>query len=112
MGKTQTHANERIVSHGDPGTAMYVLVEGFGRFDYGSMWTPPELQKEITTTPTSASGRFQQLTAGQSFGEEIVFGLAETYMYTIVAVRASTFYSISEDGFKDQFRNMPDLHDL
>merc|ERR1712232_657142 len=108
--KTNTHVNERIVSYGDPGTAMYVLVDGFARFDYGSMWTPV---KETPTSPSSGpSGRFQQLNVGQSFGEEIVFGLAETYMYTIVAIKASTFHSISEDGFKDQFRNMPDLHEL
>merc|ERR1712232_122743 len=36
--KTHTNVNERIVTCGDPGIAMYILVEGFGRFDQGHMW--------------------------------------------------------------------------
>merc|ERR1712183_318255 len=104
--KTQVPANERIVRAGDPGIAMYILVEGVARFDNGQMWMPEGAP--ITDRPT---GRFQKLDIGQSFGEEIIFGLEEHYQYTIVTIIPCTFFSISEDGFRDRFRNMPDLHD-
>jgi len=115
--KTQSHAGERIVSHGDPGIAMYILVDGFGRFDQGEMWLPPGLRSNDEDAAvnvmrvSTTTARFQQLTVGQSFGEEIIFGLEENYNYTIVAVSSATLFSISEDGFKDRFKNMPELHD-
>merc|ERR1719240_1086607 len=84
---------------------MYVLVDGLGRFDYGFAWEPPGASK-----PESKNW-FEHLTVGQSFGEEVIFGLAETYLYTIVALHPSTLISISEDGFKERFKNMPDVHD-
>jgi hypothetical protein len=111
--KTQMQACERIVSCGDPGIAMYILVEGFARFDQGEMWLPPQMRLSEAESMVQAtkSRRFHQVTVGDSFGEEIIFGLEENYLYTVVAVSAATLFSISEDGFKDQFKNMPELHE-
>merc|ERR1712048_558850 len=76
LNKTQMDMNEKIVRYGDPGVAMYILVDGLGRYDYGFAWEPPDVAKP------SSKNWFEQLTLGQSFGEEVIFGLAETYQYT------------------------------
>merc|ERR1711924_236898 len=39
-----------------------------------------------------------------------IFQLEEDYMYSVVAMKPCEFHSISEDGFKHQYRNMPELH--
>jgi len=99
--KNHLNKDEHIVNAGDPGIAMYVLVDGVARFDKGLPWNPP-----LATTKVQ---KFQQLIMGDSFGEEIIFGMEETYKYTIVAITDCIFHSISEDGFQDRYRNMPDL---
>jgi CRP-like cAMP-binding protein len=116
-------ADERVVSCGDPGIAMYVLVEGQSRIDFGSLWMPagtaesPENKKNADCeSPKSGqsieSTKKVELNAGQSFGEEIIFGLEESYQYTVITNHPSIFCTISEDAFKDRFRNMPDLHKI
>jgi len=97
-----SNANECIVKVGDPGIAMYSIVDGCARYDKGSMWVPAGAEAPIQ--------RFQKLTEGDSFGEEILFGLEECYGYTIIAITSCIFHSISEDGFKEQYRNMPEVH--
>lgn len=99
--KNHTNKNECIVRTGDPGIAMYILVDGAARYDKGVKWKPPGAG--------GTSATFQQLLDGDSFGEEIIFGMEETYLYTITAISACSFHSISEDGFQDQYKNMPDL---
>lgn len=94
--------NEFIVKVGNPGVAMYILVDGCARYDRGVIWRPAGVQIE--------SRKFQKLREGDSFGEEIIFGLEEDYNYTIMAISACQFHSISEDGFIDQFRSMPSVH--
>jgi hypothetical protein len=98
-----TFANEYIVKIGNPGVAMYSLVEGTARYDKGSIWRPIGVQIE--------GEKFHKLKEGESFGEEIIFGLEETYTYTIVAITNCQFHSISEDGFKDTYKNLPQVHD-
>jgi hypothetical protein len=132
--RTTTKTAERIVNYGDPGVAMYILAEGKGRFELGCMWAPPspgkrdsekspvkdkvditeakeeEKKSEVGSEASIESAGYNPLSVGQSFGEEIIFGLEETYMYTISAVQPSVLFSISEDAFKERFKNMPDLH--
>jgi len=105
LQKNYTNKNEYIVKAGDPGIAMYVLVTGIARFDKGVPWSAPG------TKPAAfkEAQRFQQLIEGDSFGEEILFGLEENYLYTVVAITDCHFHSISEDGFMDRYRNMPEL---
>jgi len=94
--------NEFIVKVGNPGIAMYVLIDGSARYDRGVIWRPAGVRIE--------GKKFQKLKEGDSFGEEIIFGLEEDYNYTIIAISACQFHSISEDGFIDQFRSMPSVH--
>jgi len=98
------HSNEFIVKIANPGVAMYTLVDGTARYDKGSIWRPPRVSID--------DPKFHKLKEGESFGEEIVFGLEETYTYTIVAITSCQFHSISEDGFIDQYKNMPEVHKM
>lgn len=93
--------NEFIVKVGNPGIAMYTLIDGSARYDRGLLWRPGGCK--IT------GERFSKVKTGDSFGEEIILGLEEDYTYTIIAITACQFHSISEDGFVDQFRSMPSV---
>lgn len=99
---THISTKEYVVRMGDPGTAMYILVEGAARYDEGVMFTQGK-GKGLPLT------RFQQVGRGDSFGEEILFGMEETYTYTIIAIVESEFHTISEDGFHERYQNMPEL---
>jgi hypothetical protein len=101
---------ELIVSQGDPGIAMYIIVEGQARFMAGHPWIPTE-GKAGTSKANERLKNAKQLIEGDSFGEEIIFTLEETYNYTIVANSLVSMYSLSEDSFKTRFKNMPDLHE-
>jgi CRP-like cAMP-binding protein len=101
LHKHYTLRSEYVVKEGDPGIAMYILVRGAARYDKGLPWSP-----QGTKSPGQ---RFQQLIEGDSFGEEIIFGLDEVYSYTIASITNCTYHSVSEDGFIDRFRNMPEL---
>lgn len=102
LQKTHTNKDEFVVKIDDPGDKMYFLVEGVARYDKGCQWRPPG---------ADPGQRFHKLIEGDSFGEEIVFDDEDTYTYTIVAITDCILHSISEDGFKDKYRNMPELRD-
>jgi len=85
------------------GIAMYILVEGIARYEKGHLWSPPGANVPFI--------QYQQLIEGDSFGEEIIFGEEEQYVYSVLTLTACTFHLISEDGFQDQYRNMPELRD-
>lgn len=101
LHKSHANAEEFIVKMGDPGIAMYILVEGAARYDQGRKWHP-----EGTAPPGK---RYKHVVGGDSFGEEIIFGLAENYQYTIVTITECEIHSISEDGFQERYQNMPEL---
>lgn len=97
---THPNATEYVVNVGDPGIAMYILVSGAARYEIGLKWPPPN---------AAPGKRFQQVLEGDSFGEEIIFCWAETYSYTIVTITDCVFHLISEDGFQERYRHMPEL---
>jgi len=104
---------EHMVSQGDPGIAMYIIVQGSARFTQGHPWIPSEGGEEGGTSKSNARLKnMSKLIEGDSFGEEIIFTLEETFRYTIVASSLVSMYSLAEDDFKTRFRNMPDLHEL
>jgi CRP-like cAMP-binding protein len=137
---SQAKRGENIVAQGDPGLAMYIIVEGTARFRLGHFWLPPaggnlkkeedrlrkEAKKEAEAkrgASDSAAGTLErtnseylrnlkQLIEGDSFGEEIIFTLEESYRYTIAAEAPMTLCTISEDAFKKRFRNLPDVYDV
>lgn len=100
--KTNCNATEFVVREGDPGYAMFILVDGVARYDTGEPWCPKGVSPRRR--------RYTQMIAGDSFGEEMVLGLAETYAYSIVAWTFCTFHVFPEDRFREQYRNLPELH--
>jgi len=102
---------ECMVSAGDPGIAMYILASGNARFSQGHPWIPPEAEGTPTSKDNSRLKTMTKLIEGDSFGEEIIFTLEETYRYTVVASTLVSMYTVSEDSFKARFRNLPDLHE-
>jgi CRP-like cAMP-binding protein len=108
LHKNHNKYEECIVREGDPGIAMYILVEGTASYTKGSKWMPEELIESKRAVLPKAP----ELSPGSSFGEEILFGFTESYSYTIVSTcHHCEFHSISEDDFTHFFRNMPELHD-
>eukprot|EP00930_Biecheleria_cincta_P028922 TRINITY_DN2012_c1_g3_i1.p1 TRINITY_DN2012_c1_g3~~TRINITY_DN2012_c1_g3_i1.p1 ORF type:complete len:720 (+),score=153.92 TRINITY_DN2012_c1_g3_i1:47-2161(+) len=104
LKKTHAKNDENLVMSGDPGTAMYVIIEGQAQLSVGKQWLPPD---RLSTDDNASLGK--DLKDGDSFGEEIIFSLEATYQYTIVAKSAISMYELSKDAFKDCFRNMPEL---
>lgn len=104
LKKTSAKNDENLVMSGDPGTAMYVIIEGQAQLSVGRQWLPPE---RLVADDNASLGK--ELKDGDSFGEEIIFSLEATYQYTIVAKSAISMYELSKDSFKDCFRNMPEL---
>jgi len=105
---------ENIVSQGDPGIAMYIIVQGSAHFSKGHLWTSSgRLSQQGGTSKSNARLKtVKKLIEGDSFGEEIIFTIEETYRYTIAASSLVSMYSLSEDSFKARFRNQPDLYEL
>lgn len=97
-----TSHNEKVVTMGDPGTAMYILTEGVARYDEG-------IKFEGGTGEATTSKRFQQVVLGDSFGEEILFGMREMYDYTISSTTDCLFQTIREDDFRERYEHMPEL---
>jgi len=119
--KTSAKKGENIITQGDPGVAMYVIVEGAARFSHGHQWVPHGARASTAgraapfdNQESSAISvkQIKKLIEGDSFGEEIIFTLEETYLYTIVAESLCSMYTLTEDAFKSRFRNMPDLFEL
>eukprot|EP00931_Biecheleriopsis_adriatica_P078205 TRINITY_DN51668_c0_g1_i1.p1 TRINITY_DN51668_c0_g1~~TRINITY_DN51668_c0_g1_i1.p1 ORF type:complete len:788 (+),score=133.85 TRINITY_DN51668_c0_g1_i1:290-2365(+) len=103
LKKTYAKSDENIVIKGDPGTSMYVIIEGQAQVIDGQRWVPPEAVVE------GKHNLCKDLDEGDSFGEEIIFSLEQDYQYTVVAKTSVSMYDISMDDFKHQFRNMPEL---
>lgn len=103
LHETRATPFEYIVHLGDPGIGMYILVQGLARYDQGVKWEPPEV------TPITPSTRFQHIKQGESFGEEILFGIEENYLYTVITIMECKFHWIREDSFKQHYKHFPDL---
>lgn len=104
--------NESIVNIDDPGTAMYIIVDGMAKVTEGEI----ALGKDSRLTKNSSGlsrmnseNKVPKLIPGDSFGEEILFGVAESYVYTIKAVTLVSMHELPEDDFKKRFKNLPDL---
>lgn len=107
LKKASADGVETIVSKGDPGTAMYVIVDGSAHVTEGSMWMPADLAS--VSTQSEAVQHTVRLLAGDSFGEEFLLENVQDYSYTIVALTRVCMYEILEDDFKTKLRNLPDL---
>jgi len=80
-----------ITTAGESGSAMYMIISGAVQKEHGA--------ETIT------------LAHGDSFGEELLFGLTEKYEYTTTPIGSVVvhMYMIVEEEFQDCFRMMPDV---
>jgi len=104
--KVTFERGERIVRRGESGLAMFILAEGSARFEQGHQW---KAEKSAEKKEKDAENRAHNLQVGDSFGEEIMLGLEETYQYTVIATCRVVAFSIAEQAFSDRFRLMPDV---
>eukprot|EP00931_Biecheleriopsis_adriatica_P074513 TRINITY_DN4854_c0_g2_i1.p1 TRINITY_DN4854_c0_g2~~TRINITY_DN4854_c0_g2_i1.p1 ORF type:complete len:769 (-),score=139.53 TRINITY_DN4854_c0_g2_i1:107-2413(-) len=102
LKKSTAKPEENIIVAGDPGTAMYCVVEGQAYLALGNPWLPAE----YASTSSVVS---KEVKEGESFGEEVVFSLEQIYHYTVTARTAVTMYELPLDTFKYRFKHMPDL---
>jgi len=89
--KVTAHADAVVVRSGEPGTAMFILIKGTATYERPS--------DDVIKT----------LSPGDSFGEEIVLQVAESYTYSVVADTYVVCFMIPEDGFLNCFATMPDV---
>lgn len=101
---TESEPHDHIVANGDPGTAMYIIIQGVASIEKGHQLAPKDAHTE-----EAKSTKANQLTHGDSFGEEIILGLEEDFHYTICAKTAMKMYAISKEHFIHTFRHMPDI---
>merc|ERR1712050_1652 len=91
MGQKMTaESGKELCTTGEQGTAMYVIHDGHVELRSGK-------ENVIVLGP------------GDSFCEEVISGLSETCDYTAIAVDRVRLYMITEDGFADVFRSMPNV---
>jgi len=95
LQRVTAETNEVLCKNGAPGTAMFVVTTGVCKLHRPA----GNLNKEISMV----------LCEGDSFGEEIVLQLVESYAYSVVAQTDMNLYMIPESGFIDCFSNMPDV---
>eukprot|EP00930_Biecheleria_cincta_P080304 TRINITY_DN6848_c0_g1_i5.p1 TRINITY_DN6848_c0_g1~~TRINITY_DN6848_c0_g1_i5.p1 ORF type:complete len:734 (+),score=98.56 TRINITY_DN6848_c0_g1_i5:32-2203(+) len=121
LKQTSAEHTETIVNLNDPGTAMYIIAYGSAQVVDGDLSIGkksrrlPGLPVAPSSTPTARSSttanldQFPKLHPGDSFGEEIIFGIEELYTYTILAISRVNMFELGEDEFKHRFKNLPDL---
>merc|ERR1719482_997586 len=104
-------ANDRLVTKGDAGTEMYILIHGQAVYVEGHQWMPRDPEEVEEDIEPNADGlQFTEILGnGDSFGEEIILGLEEQYFYTICAATQIRYFSISEGDFQNAFNHMPDI---
>lgn len=82
-------AGRIVTTNGEAGTAMYIISSGSVEQDDGE--------------------HVNVLGPGQSFGEEILLGIAEQYTYRTMVVEKAKFEMILEDEFLNLFQTMPNV---
>jgi len=118
---------------------MYIILDGSARYNRGVPWLQANRQEEREgydqagaphpdrgrafsrqSTPSNdqagagralAPQKFQTLVAGKSFGEEVVFGLENIYLYTIAAIGSCSYTYITKSEFKDHLADVPELRE-
>jgi CRP-like cAMP-binding protein len=118
LERTECEAHDEIVSKGDPGNAMYIIINGVASIEHGRHFAakdddgPPEFPNG--TQAESADKKQEpvinnKLTIGDSFGEEIILGLEENCSQTIVAETPMKMYVIDKEAFLKKFQHMPEI---
>lgn len=110
LERKESEPNDHIVTFGEPGTAMYIIIEGVAIFDAGHLWTSEDQQEVDPMQCAPEQKEYKQsLTVGDSFGEEVILGLEQEYHYTIHAQTSVKMFAISEEAFLHAFSHMVDI---
>lgn len=102
LERTECEAHDNIVLNGHQGTCMYIIIDGVAFLDRGK-------EKDPTAGTCAAQHGKQLLSKGGSFGEEIILGMEEKYLYHVTARTAVQMYSIGEAAFAQVFSSMPEV---
>eukprot|EP00930_Biecheleria_cincta_P103557 TRINITY_DN9556_c0_g1_i1.p1 TRINITY_DN9556_c0_g1~~TRINITY_DN9556_c0_g1_i1.p1 ORF type:complete len:742 (+),score=112.26 TRINITY_DN9556_c0_g1_i1:22-2247(+) len=94
---THVETNERIVTSGEPGVAMFIISDG---------------SAHMSQEACDGSMNEKKLEVGDSFGEEIILGLEERYSYTVTATSPMSLYMLQELEFKACFQALPDVFSM
>jgi len=89
--KVTADADAVVVRNGEPGTAMFIMIKGTASYE------------------RPGDDCVKSLEPGDSFGEEIVLQMAESYTYNVIADTTLACFMIPEDGFLNCFATMPDV---
>lgn len=112
--------HETIVGAGDPGVGMHIILDGSAHIVEGELWRFPG-SRSCAQVPNAGfetvMNSLQQsdnqdevtLTAGDSFGEEVLFNFEPSYLYTIVAASDVKIFEIPLAGFARSFKHLPNL---
>jgi len=109
LKKTSANRAESIVRVGELGIGMHIIMEGSAKMTEGSLWMPPHKNSTDHASKTLESG---DLTVGDSFGEEIIFDMEQSYRYTVIATANVSMYEIHQDDFNTRFQNLPELRNM
>lgn len=98
-----------IAEKGEVGSAMYIVVSGWLQMDTGDEEVDEDgvLGSQSTNWHTLATEGKINLGPGQSFGEEVLLGLVETYEYTVTVLEKTKLEMIFENEFNSIFQCMP-----
>eukprot|EP00927_Polykrikos_kofoidii_P034468 TRINITY_DN2924_c0_g1_i1.p1 TRINITY_DN2924_c0_g1~~TRINITY_DN2924_c0_g1_i1.p1 ORF type:complete len:790 (-),score=128.39 TRINITY_DN2924_c0_g1_i1:16-2349(-) len=92
LKEVSVEQSEHIVRCGDVGGQMYVIRSGMAKLE---------------TPLTQDRVKHNILCSGDSFGEEVLLSLAETYSYSVTATVHSILFTISEADFTKTFETAP-----
>eukprot|EP00929_Paragymnodinium_shiwhaense_P076770 TRINITY_DN3951_c0_g1_i8.p1 TRINITY_DN3951_c0_g1~~TRINITY_DN3951_c0_g1_i8.p1 ORF type:complete len:778 (+),score=112.28 TRINITY_DN3951_c0_g1_i8:130-2463(+) len=90
-------AGSVLACEGDAGTAMFIITAGTCRLELDD--------SRIDVTQTTQ----ETLLPGESFGEEIITGLCDTYMYQVTAITNCRLLMIEEGTYMEAFEYMPTI---
>jgi len=89
LHRVKCEDGHKITTAGESGSSMFMIISG-------------AVQKEGASEPVI-------LGHGDSFGEELLFGLCEQYAYSTTPLGDVSMYMIVEEEFQNCFRMMPDV---
>merc|ERR1712066_499248 len=84
-------AGQSITKEGDAGSAMYIIRDG-----------------SVAVEGRNIDGK-RTFSSGDSFGEEVLAGLAESYYTTTVSMTNVKLDVIEEGAFRSLFKYMPEV---
>eukprot|EP00929_Paragymnodinium_shiwhaense_P076771 TRINITY_DN3951_c0_g1_i9.p1 TRINITY_DN3951_c0_g1~~TRINITY_DN3951_c0_g1_i9.p1 ORF type:complete len:790 (+),score=108.57 TRINITY_DN3951_c0_g1_i9:129-2498(+) len=99
-------AGSVVASEADAGTAMFIVTAGTCRLELEEARASVDSRERHTQRRNAIQ---ETLVPGGSFGEEIITGLCDTYMYQVSAITNCRLMMIEEGPFVEAFEYMPSV---